>query len=111
MSKTTLRKRISLTVVTALTAGVLTSVAGTSVANAHGGSPSTSATNVLASTGTVNASLFVAESLSTTGDAVAGVITNGPVIVSEAAKSIGLLAKDTSSGIAQTATVLTSGKL
>ena len=111
MSKTTLRKRISLTLVTALTAGVLTSVAGTSVANAHGGSPSTSATNVLASTGTVNASLFVAESLSTTGDAVAGVAANGPVIVSEAAKSIGLLAKDTSSGIAQTATVLTSGKL
>jgi hypothetical protein len=59
----------------------------------------------------VNASLFVAESLSTTGDAVAGVAANGPVIVSEAAKSIGLLAKDTSSGIAQTATVLTSGKL
>ena len=111
MSKTTLRKRISLTVVTALTAGVLTSVAGTSVANAHGGSPSTSATNVLASTGTVNASLFVAESLSTTGAAVAGDITNGPAVVSSAAKSIGLLAKDTSSGIAQTATVLTSGAL
>ena len=111
MSKTTLRKRISLTVVTALTAGVLTSVAGTSVANAHNGSPSTSATNVLASTGTVNASLFVAENLSTTGAAAAGDITNGPVIVSVAAKSIGLLAKDTSSGIAQTATVLTSGAL
>jgi hypothetical protein len=111
MSKTTLRKRISLTVVTALTAGVLTSVAGTSVANAHGGSPSTSATNVRASTGTPNASLFVAESNSTSGAAVIGVATNGPVVVSEAAKSLGLLAKDTSSGIAQTATVLAGGAL
>ena len=98
MSKTTLRKRISLTLVTALTAGVLTSGAGTSVANAHGGSPSTSATNVRASTGTVNASLFVAEDLVTDGSADAGDITNGPYTVSEAAGSIGLLAKDTSSG-------------
>jgi len=111
MSKTTIRKRISLTVVAALTAGVLTSVAGTSVANAHGGSPSTSATNVRASTGQVNASLFVAESLATGGAAVAGVITNGPYVVSEAAKSLGLLAKDTSSGVAQTATVLAGGAL
>jgi len=111
MSKTTLRKRISLTLVTALTAGLLTSVAGTSVANAHGGSPSTSATNVRASTGTVNASLFVAEALVTDGSADAGAITNGPYTVSEAAGSLGLLAKDTSSGIAQTATMLTSGAL
>jgi hypothetical protein len=111
MSKTTLRKRISLTVVTALAAGVLTSVAGTSVANAHGGSPSTSASNVRASTGTPNASLFVAESNSTSGAAVIGVAANGPVVVSEAAKSLGLLAKDTSSGIAQTATVLAGGAL
>jgi len=109
MSKTTLGKRISLTLVTALTAGLLTSVAGTSVANAHGGSPSTSATNAVYTTGQVNASLFVAESLSTTGDAVAGTVSNA--IVSVGAKSLGLLAKDTSSGIAQTATVLTSGKL
>jgi len=78
MSKTTIRKRISLTVVAALTAGVLTSVAGTTVANAHGGSPSTSATNVRASTGQVNASLFVAEDLSDTGASAAGTITNGP---------------------------------
>ena len=112
MSKTTLRKRISLTVVTALTAGVLTSVATAPVANAHNGTVSaTTVTNALASTGTPNASLFVAEALSTSGDAVIGVAANGPVIVSAAAKSIGLLAKDTSSGIAQTATVLTSGKL
>jgi len=111
MSKTTLRKRISLTVVTALAAGVLTSVTGASVANAHGGAPSTSATNVRASTGTPNASLFVAESLSTIGASAAGAIANGPYVVSEAAKSLGLLAKDTSSGIAQTATVLAGAAL
>jgi hypothetical protein len=109
MSKTTLRKRISLTVVTALTAGVLTSVAGTSVANAHGGSPSTSASNVNITTGTVNASLFVAEKTSTTGAAVIGAVTTTQANI--AALSLGLLAKDTSSGIAQTATVLTSGAL
>jgi len=111
MSKTTIRKRISLTVVAALTAGVLTSVAGSPVANAHGGSPSTSATNVRASTGQVNASLFVAEDLSDTGASAAGTITNGPYTVSESAKSLGLLAKDTSSGVAQTATVLAGGAL
>jgi len=111
MSKTTLRKRISLTLVTALTAGVLTSVTASTVANAHGGSPSTSATNVRASTGTVNGSLFVAESLSTIGASAAGTITNGPYVVSESAKSLGLLAKDTSSGVAQTATVLAGGAL
>jgi hypothetical protein len=111
MSKTTLRKRISLTVVTALTAGVLTSIATAPVANAHGGAVGTSVTNVRASTGTVNASLFVAESLSTTGAGIPGVIDNGPYVVSEAAKSLGLLSKDTSSGVAQTATVLTGGVL
>ena len=111
MSKTTIRKRISLIVVTALTAGVLTSVAGSTAANAHGGAPGTSATNVRASTAQVNASLMVAESLATGGAAVAGTITNGPYVVSEAAKSLGLLAKDTSSGVAQTATVLAGGAL
>jgi len=111
MSKTTRRKRISLTLVTALTAGVLTSVSASTVANAHGGSPGTGATNVRASTGTPNGSLFVAESLGTAGAGVVGVITNGPYVVSEAAKSLGLLAKDTSSGTAQTATVLTGGVL
>jgi hypothetical protein len=111
MSKTTLRKRISLTLVTALTAGVLTSVTASTVANAHGGSPSTSATNVRASTGQVNASLFVAEDNSDIGTPAAGTITNGPYVVSESAKSLGLLAKDTSSGVGQTATVLAGGSL
>ena len=110
MSKTTLRKRISLTVVTALTAGVLTSVATSPVANSHGGLPSSTATNKSATDyATTDASLLVAESLSTTGAAVIGAVAAG--IPSAAAKSLGLLAKDTSSGVAQTATVLTSGAL
>ena len=109
MSKSTLRKRISLTVVAALTAGVLTSVASSPVANAHGGTVGTAATNAVYTTGTVNASLFVAEKLSTSGAAVAGTISNA--IVSVGARSLGLLSKDTSSGVAQTATALTGSAL
>jgi hypothetical protein len=48
MSKTTLRKRIALTVVTALTTGVLSVVATAPVANAHNYNCSTSATNTTA---------------------------------------------------------------
>ena len=112
MSKTTLRKRISLTVVAALTAGVLTSVATSPVANAHGGLPTT-ASNVNKSTtgySTVNGSLLVAETNSTNGAAAVGGIaaTTAPQFL---ARSIGLLAKDTSSGVAQTATVLAGGAL
>jgi hypothetical protein len=111
MSKTTLRKRISLTVVAALTAGVLTSVATSPVANAHGGLPTTASNVNKSITGysTVNGSLLVAETNNTTGAAAVGAIANG--IPQSAARSLGLLAKDTSSGVAQTATVLTGGAL
>jgi len=108
MSKTTLRKRIALTVVTALTTGVLSVVATAPVANAHNTTISTTATNTLPSVGTPQASMFVATDLSETGSAItasygaAGVIDAG---------SLGLLAKDASSGTAQTATVLASGAL
>jgi len=111
MSKSTIRKRISLTVVTALVAGVISSVTSSTVANAHGGVVGTTVTNVAASTGTVNASLFVAEATSATGIAQAGLIANGPTKVHQAALSLGLLAKDTSTGINQTATVLAGGAL
>jgi len=113
MSKTTIRKRVSLALVTALTAGVLTSVTFSPVANAHGGAPGTSATNK-ASFGysTVDASLIVAEQTSTSGAAVIGNIpTSSGTTPNVAARSLGLLAKDTSSGVAQTATVLVSGAL
>ena len=112
MSKTTLRKRISLTLVTALTAGVLTSVATSSVANAHAGFPAVGAANANpATTGTVNGSLFVAESLSSSGVGVIGNVASTTNLVSAAALSVGLLAKDTSSGVSQTATMLTGGQL
>jgi len=98
MLKTTMRKRIALTVVTALTTGVLSVVATAPVANAHGGVVSTSVNNV-APTGTVNNSLFVAERNSTSGAAVTafGQDFAAPTL----ARSLGLLAKDTSSGVAQ----------
>jgi len=106
----TMRKRISLTVVTALTTGVLTSVTTGPAANAHGTVVSTSATNVAAAgTGQINNSMFVAVSLSNTGAAVTG---NGSgALVHDKAKSLGLLTKDSSSGTAQTATALTSAAL
>jgi len=110
MSKTTLRKRISLTVVTALTAGFLSAVATSPVASAHNTTVSTSATNTeMTGVGTPNGSMFVATKLSTTGSAVVGAVSNALPTV--AARSLGLLSKDSSSGTAQTATMLVSGTL
>jgi hypothetical protein len=107
MLKTTMRKRIALTVVTALTTGVLSVVATAPVANAHSGVVSTSASNA-APTGTLNNSLFLAEKLSTSGAAVVANTTN---LAPDTARSLGLLAKDTSSGVAQTATALTGAQI
>jgi len=110
MLKKTMRKRIALTVVTALTTGVLSVVATAPVANAHGGvfSTSSSVSNV-APTGTPNNSLFVAEKLSTSGQAVVANTVTGAAPVN--ARSLGGLAKDTSSGVAQTATTTTGAQL
>ena len=106
MSKTTIRKRIALTAVSALFAGML-SVASAPVASAHnavGGSNVDAAT-----TGTMNNSLFVAVAASsTTTGAVNNAAASNP---STTAVSKGLLAKDSSSGTAQTATVLAGGVL
>jgi len=103
MSKTTIRKRLALTVTTALFAGMLT-VVSTPVASAThsqvGGS------NNDAATGTVNGSLFMAVSAST--GATAAIITAAD---GTSGTQKGLLAKDTSSGTAQTATVLAGGVL
>jgi len=102
MSKTTLRKRLALTVTTALFAGMLT-VGTTTVATAH--NPAGEA-NVDSGTGTVNASLFMATLASTGADAALATTGAGG-----SATQKGLLAKDSSSGTAQTATVLAGGKL
>ena len=102
MSKSTLRKRISLVAITALTAGVL-SIATAPVASS---TAAVGANNVNSNTGTVNGSLFVATAANTTAAAVAG-----NAFSSTANFSKGLLAKDSSSGTAQTATVLAGGVL
>ena len=107
MSKTTLRKRIAQVAITALTAGVL-SVATSPVASAS--HPAVGAYNAAATgLGTSNGSMFVATQPNTTGNRV---ITTTEVATSTGNfKSLGLLAKDTTSGTAQTATALTGAKL
>jgi len=108
MSKSTLRKRLSLVVISALTAGTL-SVASAPVASAHG---AVDANNIVATQGTLNASLFVATKLTTTTTTVAaGSGTTSSSDVGVGATSRGLLAKDTSSGTAQTATALAGSVL
>jgi len=101
MSKTTLRKRIAITATTALFAGMLT-VASAPVASAHnvaGGA------NIVATIGQVNASLFVATLTNTTG-AAATAPTKTLAAMHTGSLSLGLLAKDSSSGTAQTVTAL-----
>jgi len=107
MSKSTLRKRLSLVVISALTAGTL-SVASAPAASAHGAVDST---NIVATQGTVNGSLFTATKLTTTGSVTAPGATGTSAGIGVGATSRGLLAKDTSSGTAQTATVLAGGVL
>ena len=109
MSKTTLRKRISLTVVGALALGVLTTAPA---ANAHNTTVSTTATNTNPNVGTVGASMFVATDLSSTGSATVGTITASTSTRPDSdATSLGLLSKDSSSGVAQTATALVGSTL
>ena len=94
MSTKTLRKRISLVAITALTAGVL------SVAT----SPVASAANPTA--GTLNASLQVATDASAQPTAALATAGSGTTATSK-----GLLYKDTTSALAQSAVVLTGGQL
>jgi hypothetical protein len=106
MSNTTIRKRIALSAIAALTAGML-SFASAPVASAHGAA---GAANVSADDGTDNGSLFVATLASTGASAnihSATAIGSGHV----AATSKGLLVKDSTSGTAQTATALTGAVL
>jgi len=103
MSKTTLRKRLALTVTTALFAGMLT-VVSTPVASATHSAAGGSNNN--AGDGTVNGSLFMAVAASTGTSAAIVTAADGSTGTQK-----GLLAKDTSSGTAQTATVLAGGTL
>ena len=99
MSTKTLRKRISLVAVTALTAGVLSVVAAPAAsANIAAGTVTSQATFT-------DGSLNVAVIPSTTGAAV----SNGTTANSNL--SLGLIYKDASSTTAQTATMLATGAL
>ena len=103
MSKTTLRKRIALTATTALFAGMLT-VASAPVASAS--HPNVGGTQAAATIGQVNASLFMAINASTGTTAAVVTAADGTTGTQK-----GLLNKDSSSGTAQTATMLVGGQL
>ena len=101
MSKTTIRKRIALVAVSALTAGLFSAV---TVAPANAGIQAS--TNAAASATTFN----VAVGSNTTGAAViAGNGIDGVAVADM--RSLGLLDKDASSTTAQTATMLSTGSL
>ncbi len=119
MSIKTLRKRIAITATSALVAGVLSIVVApaSSAHNAVGSAANTTyLTGQVAGTNTNNSttatgSLFVA-TMSNTASAAVAVTTGGDCSAStDSGKSKGLLFKDSSSGIAQTATVLAGGTL
>jgi hypothetical protein len=109
MSKSTLRKRIALTATTALFAGMLSFVATPSA---------TAAVHVAAGqdnpvlTDSSDLDLFVATKENTGGAAVVSPVgVGGAAAVVTTARSTRLLAKDTSTGTAQTVTMLTGGVL
>jgi len=97
MSTKTLKQRIALVAVTALTAGVFSAVSAP-VANAN----IADSTNAAAEASVLNVAVN-----GTTGAAVVALTATNSV--QNAARSTGLLYKDASSGTAQTATVLTTG--
>ena len=101
MSTKTLKQRIALVAVTALTAGVL-SVVAAPVANAN----IAASTNAVATADTLN----VAVGSNTSGAAIVamGALNSAGAVSS---KSLGLVYKDASSATAQTATVLNTGAL
>jgi hypothetical protein len=98
MSTKTLRKRIALVAISALGAGLLSVVAVPSAnADAHGAAGE-------ANMGAFANVLSVATMASVTGSVVASTTTAN-------ARSVGLLYKDTSTGTAQSATMLSTGSL
>jgi hypothetical protein len=115
MSKTTLRKRIAVIAVSALTVGML-SVASPAANATHPSVGGASGTNAdafaLSKTGTggtlpSGTALFVATQANSGSTSAAATHTAGPTT----AFSKGLLSKDTSSGTAQSAVVLQGGVL
>jgi len=114
MSTKTLRKRIAITATSALVAGVLSAVVSAPVASAN--HPAAGSANAFSTIGAqagrdAIGSLFVGTVSNLTGAASVTTTATGASDISGNAKSLGLLAKDTSSGTAQTATVLAGGRL
>ena len=110
MSKSTLRKRIALTATTALFAGIL-SVASAPVASAAVLHVAAGSANPLL-TQASDSSTYVATAENTGGAAVVSPVSvAGAAAVVTNARSTRLLSKDTSTGTAQTVTMLTSGVL
>ena len=105
MSKSTLSKRISLTAITALFAGMLT-VVSTPVASAQTSHTNAGGARMVATNGVVNASMMTATVESTASTAAVATAAAGTPATSK-----GLLSKDSSSGTAQTATMLAGGTL
>ena len=103
MSKSTIRKRIALTATTALFAGMLTV---TSVPVASATHPNAGGTTFDAALGTVDASMGVSVVASNGTTAAMPTAVGGTNATQK-----GLLAKDTSSGTAQTATILAGGQV
>jgi hypothetical protein len=101
MSKTTLRKRISLVAVTSLTAGLISAVVVPAAsANIY------RSTNAAASTTTLNVA-----TTGTSGNATGAAVISANATSQSAYQSHALLYKDASSTTAQTATVLAGGTL
>ena len=106
MSKTTLRKRIALTAVTAIGAGLL-SVVPVSTANAANNvaAPSATATNPTAAAGLLN----IASDLTTTGDPAAG--STAAATLSMGLLSVSDIAGGVQEGTTQTAVLLSTGSI
>jgi hypothetical protein len=104
MSKTTIRKRIALTAITALSAGVLSFIAAPSASAAAGD------TNLKFTSGVSESGLYVATQGSTTGVAIRDSATL-TASTGTSARSLGLLSHNGTTGTAQTATILAGGAL
>jgi hypothetical protein len=115
MSTKTLRKRIALTATTALFAGMLSvaSAPASSAAVLHSGTVGTSTANPVVGSEASDTTTYVATTQNTGGAAVLATVGVGSTLasISVAARSTRLLAKDTSTGTAQTVTASVGGTL
>ena len=112
MSTKTLRKRIALTSVTALFAGML-SVASAPVASAAVLHVLAGQANPIMTAEVSDTSTYVATVSNTSGSAALATVSAIVLLsgIEDSAKSTGLLTKDTTTGTAQTVTMVAGGTL